>query len=206
MRGGKRRLWKQPLCVEQIWEWWDRSAGWLMPKRSRPTFNRSSPSRSRVSSGWRRWRAASRAAARCSRPRRCSGWRRRRRLSGRRRGPLPLERDPQVCGASATAQTIMLLFLNLDLVASPSARDLAERARIPRARAGLKPRNVAVEFLEARLDDVGRFGALATALAQARLPGRARRRRRGTFEPRSHSSVPPRHHQDRPQPGHRRRS
>jgi EAL domain-containing protein (putative c-di-GMP-specific phosphodiesterase class I) len=59
----------------------------------------------------------------------------------------------------------LLLFLNLDLAA-----DAADPRALPAAlaalvrEANLLPRNVAVEFLEARLEDVGRFGALANAL------------------------------------------
>src|SRR6185369_13840173 len=60
----------------------------------------------------------------------------------------------------------LLLFLNLDLTAmtKPSALS-AELEALIRA-PGLDPRNVGVEFLESRLDDVGRFGELATALRQ----------------------------------------
>jgi EAL domain-containing protein (putative c-di-GMP-specific phosphodiesterase class I) len=58
----------------------------------------------------------------------------------------------------------ILLFLNLDLAASPSHEAvLGELEALVRA-CELEPRHVAVEFLESRLDDVGRFGALATAL------------------------------------------
>jgi EAL domain-containing protein (putative c-di-GMP-specific phosphodiesterase class I) len=60
--------------------------------------------------------------------------------------------------------TELLLFLNLDLVASPSPEALLSHLESLVRAAGIKPRNVAVEFLEARLDDVGRFGSLATAL------------------------------------------
>src|SRR5688572_13887535 len=57
-----------------------------------------------------------------------------------------------------------LLFLNLDLASSPGHDNLpGELETLVRA-AHLKPRNVAVEFLEERLDDVPRFGALASAL------------------------------------------
>jgi EAL domain-containing protein (putative c-di-GMP-specific phosphodiesterase class I) len=58
----------------------------------------------------------------------------------------------------------LLLFLNLDLGATGDHQDLpAALERLVRE-ANLLPRNVAVEFLEARLEDVGRFGALAEAL------------------------------------------
>ncbi len=58
----------------------------------------------------------------------------------------------------------LLLFLNLDLVASPSPEAmLADLEALIRV-CGLEPRSLAVEFLEARLDDVGRFAELATAL------------------------------------------
>jgi EAL domain-containing protein (putative c-di-GMP-specific phosphodiesterase class I) len=60
----------------------------------------------------------------------------------------------------------LLLFLNLDLtgMTKPSvlSAELEALIRAP----GLDPRNVGVEFLESRLDDVGRFGELATALRQ----------------------------------------
>ena len=60
----------------------------------------------------------------------------------------------------------LLLFLNLDLaVADDHAALPAALAALVRG-AGLLPRNVAVEFLEARLEDVGRFGALADALRE----------------------------------------
>jgi len=60
----------------------------------------------------------------------------------------------------------LLLFLNLDLtgMTKPSALS-AELEALIRA-PGLDPRNVGVEFLESRLDDVGRFGELAAALRQ----------------------------------------
>jgi EAL domain-containing protein (putative c-di-GMP-specific phosphodiesterase class I) len=58
----------------------------------------------------------------------------------------------------------LLLFLNLDLVATPSHEALlGDLEGLARA-CELEPRHIAVEFLEARLDDVGRFGSLATAL------------------------------------------
>jgi EAL domain-containing protein (putative c-di-GMP-specific phosphodiesterase class I) len=58
----------------------------------------------------------------------------------------------------------LLLFLNLDLthMVKPSALSAELEALIRRP--GLDPRNVGVEFLESRLDDVHRFGELATAL------------------------------------------
>jgi EAL domain-containing protein (putative c-di-GMP-specific phosphodiesterase class I) len=61
----------------------------------------------------------------------------------------------------------LLLFLNLDLAAAA-----ADHQELPAALAALVrgsnllPRNVAVEFLEARLEDVGRFGAMADALRE----------------------------------------
>jgi EAL domain-containing protein (putative c-di-GMP-specific phosphodiesterase class I) len=58
----------------------------------------------------------------------------------------------------------LLLFLNLDLGATDDHQDLpATLERLVRE-ANLLPRNIAVEFLESRLEDVGRFGALAEAL------------------------------------------
>jgi EAL domain-containing protein (putative c-di-GMP-specific phosphodiesterase class I) len=58
----------------------------------------------------------------------------------------------------------LLLFLNLDLGATDDHQELpATLERLVRE-ANLLPRNIAVEFLEARLEDVGRFGALAEAL------------------------------------------
>jgi len=57
----------------------------------------------------------------------------------------------------------LLLFLNLDLASDDHARLPAALEAMVRG-AGLQPRNVAVEFLEARLEDVARFGALAAAL------------------------------------------
>ena len=60
----------------------------------------------------------------------------------------------------------LLLFLNLDLAVADDHAELpAALAALVRG-AGLFPRNVAVEFLEARLEDVGRFGALADALRE----------------------------------------
>ena len=58
----------------------------------------------------------------------------------------------------------LLLFLNLDLtgMTSPSALVAELEALIGGSR--LRPHNVGVEFLESRLDDVGRFGELASAL------------------------------------------
>jgi len=57
-----------------------------------------------------------------------------------------------------------LLFLNLDLASSPGHDNLPGELEALVRTHGLKPRNVAVEFLEARLDDIARFGTLATAL------------------------------------------
>lgn len=58
----------------------------------------------------------------------------------------------------------LLLFLNLDLVSTATPEASAAQLQTLVYGAGLEPRNVAVEFLEARFDDAGRFGALATAL------------------------------------------
>jgi EAL domain-containing protein (putative c-di-GMP-specific phosphodiesterase class I) len=60
----------------------------------------------------------------------------------------------------------LLLFLNLDLATTPHHERLPGELEAMVRRAGLRPRNVAVEFLEARVDDVERFGALAVALRQ----------------------------------------
>lgn len=58
----------------------------------------------------------------------------------------------------------LLLFLNLDLATTTRHETLpAELGALVRG-ANLLPRNIAVEFLEARLEDVGRFGALAQEL------------------------------------------
>jgi EAL domain-containing protein (putative c-di-GMP-specific phosphodiesterase class I) len=58
----------------------------------------------------------------------------------------------------------LLLFLNLDLASTASPEVSAAQLQTLVYGAGLEPRNVAVEFLEARFDDAGRFGALAAAL------------------------------------------
>jgi EAL domain-containing protein (putative c-di-GMP-specific phosphodiesterase class I) len=58
----------------------------------------------------------------------------------------------------------LLLFLNLDLGATDDHQELPSALERLVRDAHLLPRNVAVEFLEARLEDVGRFGALAEAL------------------------------------------
>jgi EAL domain-containing protein (putative c-di-GMP-specific phosphodiesterase class I) len=58
----------------------------------------------------------------------------------------------------------MLLFLNLDLATTPHHESLPAELDVLVRMAGLRPRNVAIEFLEARMDDVERFGALAVAL------------------------------------------
>ncbi|HVZ70848.1 MAG TPA: EAL domain-containing protein [Polyangia bacterium] len=60
----------------------------------------------------------------------------------------------------------VLLFLNLDLVDQPNPLDVPQELEALLARSGLAPSSVAVEFLEARLDDVGRFGELAAALRE----------------------------------------
>jgi EAL domain-containing protein (putative c-di-GMP-specific phosphodiesterase class I) len=58
----------------------------------------------------------------------------------------------------------LLLFLNLDFNGAAGHEALpAELARLVQA-SNLLPRNVAVEFLESRLEDVGRFGAIADEL------------------------------------------
>jgi len=58
----------------------------------------------------------------------------------------------------------LLLFLNLDIAATDDHEELPAALAALVQRSNLLPRNVAVEFLEARLEDVGRFGALADAL------------------------------------------
>jgi EAL domain-containing protein (putative c-di-GMP-specific phosphodiesterase class I) len=58
----------------------------------------------------------------------------------------------------------LLLFLNLDLVGQPEPEALPDDLERLAARGGLAPASVAVELLEARLDDVARFAALAAAL------------------------------------------
>jgi EAL domain-containing protein (putative c-di-GMP-specific phosphodiesterase class I) len=57
-----------------------------------------------------------------------------------------------------------LLFLNLDLASSPSHDNLPGELETLVRKHDLKPRNVAVEFLEARLDNIARFAALAAGL------------------------------------------
>jgi EAL domain-containing protein (putative c-di-GMP-specific phosphodiesterase class I) len=58
----------------------------------------------------------------------------------------------------------LLLFLNLDLVGQPEPESLPDALERLVARRGVTPTSVAVEFLEARLDDVERFATLAAAL------------------------------------------
>jgi EAL domain-containing protein (putative c-di-GMP-specific phosphodiesterase class I) len=58
----------------------------------------------------------------------------------------------------------LLLFLNLDLVGQPDPDSLPEELERLVSRAGISPETVAVEFLEARLDDVARFATLAAGL------------------------------------------
>ena len=58
----------------------------------------------------------------------------------------------------------LLLFLNLDLEASERHETIPTQLLGLVRDAGLLPRNVAVEFLEARLEEVARFGALAAEL------------------------------------------
>jgi EAL domain-containing protein (putative c-di-GMP-specific phosphodiesterase class I) len=65
-------------------------------------------------------------------------------------------------GLTARADEL-LLFLNLDLAADDHGRLPAALEALVR-QSNLEPRNVGIEFLEARLEDVGRFGALAAAL------------------------------------------
>jgi EAL domain-containing protein (putative c-di-GMP-specific phosphodiesterase class I) len=70
----------------------------------------------------------------------------------------------QTFSSLASRPDELLLFLNLDLAATDDPEELpGALAKLVRD-ANLLPRNVAVEFLEARLEDVGRFGALADAL------------------------------------------
>ena len=118
---------------------------------------------------------------------------------------VPADRGAELRGAARSRPDELLLFLNLDLGRDRAITTICRRRwRRWCARAGLLPRNVAVEFLEARLEDVGRFGALADGAAPARLPGRPRRRRRRALEPGSHPAVSPRRDQDRSQPDQRR--
>jgi EAL domain-containing protein (putative c-di-GMP-specific phosphodiesterase class I) len=58
----------------------------------------------------------------------------------------------------------LLLFLNLDLVGQPNPESLPEELERLVVRAGVATTSVAVEFLEARLDDVARFATLAAGL------------------------------------------
>jgi EAL domain-containing protein (putative c-di-GMP-specific phosphodiesterase class I) len=58
----------------------------------------------------------------------------------------------------------LLLFLNLDLSGPSAPEALPEELERLVARRGIAPSSVAVEFLEARLDDVARFAELAAAL------------------------------------------
>jgi EAL domain-containing protein (putative c-di-GMP-specific phosphodiesterase class I) len=58
----------------------------------------------------------------------------------------------------------MLLFLNLDLTSSSAHDDLPSELETLVRGYHLEPRNIAIEFLEARLESVARFGALAAAL------------------------------------------
>jgi EAL domain-containing protein (putative c-di-GMP-specific phosphodiesterase class I) len=60
----------------------------------------------------------------------------------------------------------LLLFLNLDLLAVACHESIPSDLLAMVRAAGLLPRNVAVEFLEARLEEVARFGALAAELRQ----------------------------------------
>jgi EAL domain-containing protein (putative c-di-GMP-specific phosphodiesterase class I) len=60
----------------------------------------------------------------------------------------------------------LLLFLNLDLVGQPNPEDLPGDLEALVRASGIAPSHVAIEFLEARLDDVARFGALAAALRE----------------------------------------
>ena len=96
--------------------------------------------------------------------RRCSRWRR----------PSGFGRESRICAGGARCTRFArasALPRRSAAVPEPRSRRLADHEDLPaatggagaRARACL-PRNVAVEFLEARLEDVGRFGALADAL------------------------------------------
>jgi EAL domain-containing protein (putative c-di-GMP-specific phosphodiesterase class I) len=58
----------------------------------------------------------------------------------------------------------LLLFINLDLVGQLDPASLPEDLERLAARSGVAPTSVAVEFLEARLDDVARFASLAAGL------------------------------------------
>jgi len=60
----------------------------------------------------------------------------------------------------------VLLFLNLDLVGQANPERLSSELEALAARSGLAPSNIAVEFLEAKLDDIGRFGELAAGLRE----------------------------------------
>jgi EAL domain-containing protein (putative c-di-GMP-specific phosphodiesterase class I) len=60
----------------------------------------------------------------------------------------------------------LLLFLNLDLTATHDHEHLPAALAALAHGANVLPRNIAVEFLEARLDDVGRFAALAHGLRE----------------------------------------
>ena len=60
----------------------------------------------------------------------------------------------------------LLLFLNLDLATTPHHESLPAELDTLVRMAGLRPRNVAIEFLEARMEDVERFGVLGAALRQ----------------------------------------
>jgi EAL domain-containing protein (putative c-di-GMP-specific phosphodiesterase class I) len=60
----------------------------------------------------------------------------------------------------------LLLFLNLDLTGMARPAALAAQLESLIRTPGLDPRNVGVEFLESRLDDVRRFGELAAALRE----------------------------------------
>jgi EAL domain-containing protein (putative c-di-GMP-specific phosphodiesterase class I) len=60
----------------------------------------------------------------------------------------------------------LLLFLNLDLTSMSKPSALSAQLETLIRTPGLNPRNVGVEFLESRLDDVGRFGELASALRE----------------------------------------
>src|SRR4051812_11156409 len=66
----------------------------------------------------------------------------------------------------ASRRDELLLFLNLDLAVTDDHEDLPATLAALVRDANLLPRNIAVEFLESRLEDVGRFGALADALRE----------------------------------------
>ena len=87
----------------------------------------------------------------------------RRRAHGAR-GRLPADRNTAASPACTPVPDELLLFLNLDLLAAARHESIPSELLAMVGAAGLLPRNVAVEFLEARLEEVARFGALAAEL------------------------------------------